>query len=114
MEKRQGEQAKRRKNVVVTYIDSSYLCRGSGFGLWRRSNVFSQRFTLASRGRKRVRRIHALHGHSRRVPGVRETPNEQCLRRLSDLLFGGDRVADRQARRRGNAHLRLGRASGCI
>ena len=90
------------------------LRRDIGFAVRRRRNFVPQRFTPACPRWKRICHIDDGHVHSRSVPCVHETPNEQCFRRDSGVLSGDNGMGDRAAQRRGNWHLRLGRASGCI
>jgi hypothetical protein len=105
--------AKGEKNVSFADIDFSHCWWDFRFAVWRRSNGFSQRLSPSSHGGKRICNFHAQHGRSGSVPGVHETPNEQCFRRRFNVLFSINRMAHRPTKGIGNEHLRLGRASGC-
>jgi hypothetical protein len=91
-----------------------HICAGIRVAVWCGSNIFPQGFPPASRSWKRICHINAQPVFKRGVPGVHEIPNEQCFRRRSNVLPGGNGMGDRQAQRRGNGNFRLGCASGCI
>ena len=61
---------------------------------------------------KRIFHINAEPVRKRGVHGAHEISNEQCFRRRSNVLSGGNGMGDRQAPRRGNGYFRLGCTSG--
>jgi hypothetical protein len=77
-------------NNAIAIISFSRQCWRVSDVRWCRRNVLRQRFLLAWQGGRRLRRIDADHGGSCLMPGVYETPNEQCIRRPSNDLYGGD------------------------
>src|SRR5437870_9223000 len=56
-------------------------------------HVLPQGFQPTSRSWKRIFHIHVEPVRKRGVPGVNETPNEQCFRRRSNVLYGGNSMA---------------------
>src|SRR5436309_642247 len=84
------------KNVI-------FAASSSCFGWHRRDtvgyrgHVFPQRLPPACPRWKNLRHIDADHGRERGVPRGAETPKQQCRRRRSDVLSGGNRMGDRQA-----------------
>src|SRR5712691_2131549 len=101
------------KNAIAN-ISFSHLRWDFGFAVWCRRNFVPQRFPPACPRWKSICHIHDGHVHSRSVPCVYETPNEQCFRWRSGVLSCVNGMGNREAQGWGDRHFRLGRASGCI
>ena len=97
-----------RRRVLFAHTDCSYLCGDLWVALGNRCNVFPERFPPSCAGGKNLCRIHAHHGRPRCIPSNREASTEQHRRWDSNRLSHRNRMADRQAQRRGNQSFRLG------
>lgn len=77
-------------------------------------SVSPQGFPPARPRRKCICHIDARPLRKGRVPGSHEIPTGQHSGRYSNVLLGGNGMADRQAQRWETGYFRLGRASGCL
>src|ERR1700739_2118806 len=100
--------SKKAHHGLFAHTDWSYLHRDLRAAIRDRRNVFPEGFPRPRSGGKGLCRIHAHDGRRRVLPRNREASTEQYRRRDSNFLSNRNRMADRQAQRRGNQSLRLG------